>query len=330
MISAVGGSQVIFFGFGFHFGELHDTAQRPIRRLRPLFLSLSVQLSIGCGDPESSVPAWPNGSGSHGWFTFNVWPNNQCGKWQSWTTRFAITNFWGQFPMIRPQSVLATKTGTLRVLVLVLLESIISKYQRIKSMSRKYKAVRQPIVEDLVRKPNPPEEMDNNKSRCKSYRNIRSQKSDFTSHRRGSEKAGGHWWNSRPWVTVPMGPSELNGVYTDSSGAKVWHPWHLRSKSVRMEPPRAEANALGCAGLRYFSAAPLTPTKVKHIWVWLILVMVLLVYCGLAFPLFSLFLFFWRLVLCYLTYANRTGQSHQVPFHCSGCSGMSRYCPDIV
>lgn len=213
MISAVGGSRVIFLGFGFHFGELHDTAQRPILRLRPLFLSLSVQLSIGCGDPESSVPAWPNGSGSHGWFTFNVWPNNQCGKWQSWTTRFAITNFGGQFPMIRPQSVLATKTGTLRVLVLVLLEYIISKYQRIKSMSRKYKAVRQPIVEDLVRKPNPPEEMDNNKFRCKSYRNIRSQKSDFTSHRRGSEKAGGHWWNSRPWVTVPMGPSELNGVY---------------------------------------------------------------------------------------------------------------------
>lgn len=94
-----------------------------------------------------------------------------------------------------------------------------------------------------------------------------------------------------------------------------------------MEPSRAEANALGCAGLRDFSA-PLTATKVKHIWVWLILVMVLLVYRGLTFPFFSLFLFFWRLVLCYLTYANRTGQSHQVPFHCSGCSGMSRYCPD--
>jgi len=52
MISAVGGS--FFFGFGFHFGELHDTAQRPIRRWGPF--SFHSQSNWALGAATQNLP----------------------------------------------------------------------------------------------------------------------------------------------------------------------------------------------------------------------------------------------------------------------------------
>lgn len=150
------------------------------------------------------------------------------------------------------------KTGTLRVWVAELLEDtwiyyIVTKHQTRKSMSRSlgntkwYKAVGQPKAQYAWRlgRRNPI-----------SHRDVGAQKEQArTSETRALVNTCQYLWD---WLKQ-LGFIHIHRARECDITFGIW--MHLRSKSVRMESPRAEGIALGFAGLRCFSVVPLHQRK---------------------------------------------------------------------